>query len=374
MNDQQQSRADALTYDQRQALGEALAEYFGKLDSDEGIRTPEGRILRTFDYCDSRTIDDLIDRAIVPAIAAPPLDHISQAGKMVDEQAAFEAHYAKMWNAAYNNTTNHTAADVAELREGDTYGEDRTYLNASWEGWQARAASAIETGAEGAHDARRMRTLCRLLDAMDDFGNGFPGEVHAAFQDGGKRTRAALDDAAIPEDFGCSPAMATEASQPAQQPDERAPEAAAIGEHDLSMSDGGRSYVAEFFAKRLHRHEFGSYIKERLAADFACALAQYLSDRDTVPQPPSPTTSTCPSGDGSLRWPCPMHPPRRTSAELTNDDKRDAERYRAHIKYEYETLYMPGVEKKGLRPLAFAEYKASADQVADAAHAQGSRA
>lgn len=74
MNDQQQSRADALTYDQRQALGEALAEYFGKLDSDEGIRTPEGRILRTFDYCDSRTIDDLIDRAIVPAFAASPVE------------------------------------------------------------------------------------------------------------------------------------------------------------------------------------------------------------------------------------------------------------------------------------------------------------
>ncbi|WP_230941069.1 hypothetical protein [Burkholderia thailandensis] len=172
--------------------------------------------------------------------------------------------------------------------------------------------------------------------------------------------------------FG-SPAMAAEASQPAQQPGERVPEAAAIGEHDLSTSDGGRSYVAEFFAKRLHRHDFGSYIKERLAADFACALAQYLSDRDTVPQPPSPTTCTCPSGDWSLRWPCPMHPPRRTSAELTDDDKRDAERYRAHIKYEYETLYMPRAEKKGLRPLAFAEYKASADQVADAARTQGSQ-
>lgn len=91
------------------------------------------------------------------------------------------------------------------------------------------------------------------------------------------------------------------------------------------------------------------------------------------PAQASPPTCTCPSGDGSLRWPCPMHPPRRTSAELTNDDMRDAERYRAHIKYEYETLYMPRAEKKGLRPLAFAEYKASADQVADAARTQGSK-
>lgn len=34
---------------------------------------------------------------------------------------------------------------------------------------------------------------------------------------------------------------------------------------------------------------------------------------------------------------------------------------------------MPAVEKKGLRPLAFAEYKASADQVADAARTQESK-
>ncbi|MCS6454757.1 hypothetical protein NX868_10825 [Burkholderia thailandensis] len=74
MNDQQQSRTDALTDDQRQALGEAISEHFGKLDSDEGIRTPDGRILRAFDYCDSRTIDDLIDCAIVPALAASPVE------------------------------------------------------------------------------------------------------------------------------------------------------------------------------------------------------------------------------------------------------------------------------------------------------------
>ncbi|KVD52106.1 hypothetical protein WI86_13735 [Burkholderia ubonensis] len=66
-------RADALTDDRRQALGEAISEYFGKLDSDEGVRAPEGRILRTFDYCDSRNIDDLIDRAIVPALTVSPV-------------------------------------------------------------------------------------------------------------------------------------------------------------------------------------------------------------------------------------------------------------------------------------------------------------
>ncbi|MBR7900294.1 hypothetical protein [Burkholderia multivorans] len=64
-----------------------------------------------------------------------------------------------------------------------------------------------------------------------------------------------------------------------------AAEAVAIGEHDLSTSAGGRGYVAEFFAKRLRRHDFGRYIHERLAADFACALAQYLRDREAAPQP-----------------------------------------------------------------------------------------
>ncbi|KVC71410.1 hypothetical protein WI73_11330 [Burkholderia ubonensis] len=56
-----------------------------------------------------------------------------------------------------------------------------------------------------------------------------------------------------------------------------------IGPHDLSTSAGGRAYVAEFFAKRLRRHDFASYIAERLAADFACALAVYLRDTDGAP-------------------------------------------------------------------------------------------
>ena len=53
-----------------------------------------------------------------------------------------------------------------------------------------------------------------------------------------------------------------------------------IGAHDLSTSEGGRGYIAEYFAKRLRRHDFERYCKERLAADFACVLAQHLSDRE----------------------------------------------------------------------------------------------
>jgi hypothetical protein len=51
-----------------------------------------------------------------------------------------------------------------------------------------------------------------------------------------------------------------------------------IGQHDLSTSAGGRAFLAEFFATHLRRHDFQRYIEERLAADFACALAGYLSE------------------------------------------------------------------------------------------------
>ncbi|MDP9645859.1 Lar family restriction alleviation protein [Paraburkholderia caledonica] len=54
--------------------------------------------------------------------------------------------------------------------------------------------------------------------------------------------------------------------------------APSIGQHDISTSMGGRAYIAEFFAKLLRRHDFQRYIEQRLAADFACALAGYLSE------------------------------------------------------------------------------------------------
>jgi hypothetical protein len=67
----------------------------------------------------------------------------------IAEREAFEADYAVVWNAAMiENGWNggYTAEDVLALREGNEYGADRTYLNARWEGWQARAALAT-TGA-----------------------------------------------------------------------------------------------------------------------------------------------------------------------------------------------------------------------------------
>lgn len=67
-------------------------------------------------------------------------------------------------------------------------------------------------------------------------------------------------------------------AQPAAQP------ADAMTAHDLSTSEGARGYVAEYFATRLRRHDFSRYIAERLAADFACALARHL---DGQPQRPA---------------------------------------------------------------------------------------
>jgi hypothetical protein len=47
--------------------------------------------------------------------------------------------------------------------------------------------------------------------------------------------------------------------------------------HDLKTSTGATEFLLEYFSKRLGRHDFRTYIRERLAKDFACALAQHLA-------------------------------------------------------------------------------------------------
>ncbi len=74
----------------------------------------------------------------------------------------------------------------------------------------------------------------------------------------------------------------------------QAAELTAISEHDLCTSDGGRGYVAEFFEKRLRNRHYRRYIEEYLAADFACALARYLSEHDAATRRPA----TSPSAEG----------------------------------------------------------------------------
>lgn len=51
-----------LTSERRNALGSLITKWFSDQDDD-------GRTLDTFDYCDSNTIDMLIDEAIAPAMA-----------------------------------------------------------------------------------------------------------------------------------------------------------------------------------------------------------------------------------------------------------------------------------------------------------------
>jgi hypothetical protein len=65
-----------MTDDQRQTLGEALSKWFGDIDfeedeNEEGQRMNRSRgLINIFDYCDSRNIDDLIDRIILPNVGA----------------------------------------------------------------------------------------------------------------------------------------------------------------------------------------------------------------------------------------------------------------------------------------------------------------
>jgi len=46
---------------------------------------------------------------------------------------------------------------------------------------------------------------------------------------------------------------------------------------DLSTSEGGRGFIANLFMTVLRRHDFTTYIKERLAADFACTLSKFIA-------------------------------------------------------------------------------------------------
>ncbi|OMW45735.1 hypothetical protein AQ808_23975 [Burkholderia pseudomallei] len=109
--------------------------------------------------------------------------------------------------------------------------------------------------------------MCQVIDECADFFHDFVGADEGGNDEAvriAKNIRAlkagTLQDVSAPADAG-------EAREP-------------IGPHDLSTTAGGRSYVAEFFAKRLRRHDFGRYITGQLAADFACSLAAYLRDHD----------------------------------------------------------------------------------------------
>ncbi|KVU10333.1 hypothetical protein [Burkholderia ubonensis] len=165
------SRDDALTDDQRQALGESISEYFGKLDSDEGIRAPEGRILLAFDYCDSRNVDDLIDRTIVPALAASPVEQPAAAPAVVTELASM----TRMFHAACHDLGLINEALGLDPDDGGA----APILDAIAE-LKSRATSANETGAEGATDLRERARLA--ADQWANPGTSIPQRT--AYRDG----------------------------------------------------------------------------------------------------------------------------------------------------------------------------------------------
>ncbi|UWX75332.1 hypothetical protein [Burkholderia gladioli] len=171
------------TVDERETFIEILRDEQQHIAADRDMCDPDDELPR-WDAL-QRVIDHLKRAAVSPATAnttwTAPKQHCQNGGDVclagnrdgvccpedscdiddgtrknpatADERAAFEAAYAVKWNAAYGNKTSHTAADVAALREGDSYGEDRTYLNAMWEGWQARTSQAAAPQANAA-DAR----------------------------------------------------------------------------------------------------------------------------------------------------------------------------------------------------------------------------
>ncbi|WP_192903321.1 hypothetical protein [Burkholderia thailandensis] len=397
----------ALTDDRRQALGEALSEYFGKLDSDEGIRSPDGRILRAFDYCDSHTIDDLIDRAIVPVLAASTVEQHEAApagmraessshqwdkfgercmkcgdkdwmntpacsgGKAqpeplaTDERATFEAWWVREVPEQYR------AGVLLLLRQSRKTDGKYGIVNAegAWEVWQARASSLPPAlaSARPTDDELWDQTL-RERDEYHEMADKLAAAIAEHFgMDIGEHSNANCPwDEALEVIENAAP----------QPPAQQVPDAVAIPA-GFAIVPIERSY--DMRVKAL----IAFNTTEHAGKDRDDALnAAHRATIDFAPQPPAQQVSsagacTCPSGDGSLRWPCPIHP--ETAAEKAEpraeemDDKRDAERYRSHVRYEYENLYLPSAKKKGLRRLTLDEYKASADLVADAARHQGSQ-
>jgi hypothetical protein len=52
----------------------------------------------------------------------------------------------------------------------------------------------------------------------------------------------------------------------------------AVPKLEFNTPDAGRSYIAKLFETSLRRHDYRQYINERLAADFACTLAQHFEE------------------------------------------------------------------------------------------------
>ncbi|WP_196786292.1 hypothetical protein [Burkholderia vietnamiensis] len=229
----------------------------------------------------------------VPAAPAP---------SPADERAAFEWPLLPLLPETVITTADGEAVFTAHQMQG--------YANAYGEMVRAHASAANETGAEGA-DALAHEVWSAAQRAPGEGIEDAVQRIAAILSRSPAMAAEAVDWRELSrrlyvELFHCDQQMRStrdedgephwtqsavvrdvlaDAKAALEGAPEQAAEAMAISDHDLSTSAGGRGYIAEFFAKRLRRHDFGRYIHERLAADFACALAQYLRDRDAAPQP-----------------------------------------------------------------------------------------
>ena len=84
----------------------------------------------------------------------------------------------------------------------------------------------------------------------------------------------------------CNARSAIAAAEQAQQAEQVAWKPGSRPPSVFKTSEAGRQYVADFFANALRRHDFSSYIKGHLAADFACALSDGLHAMQQA-QPPA---------------------------------------------------------------------------------------
>ncbi|WP_330555403.1 hypothetical protein [Burkholderia multivorans] len=157
-------RAAALTSDQRQALGEAISEYFEKLDSDEGIRTPEGRILRAFDYCDSHNVDDLIDRAILPALAT--------SANETGAEALGQFEHLDVQNHVLRRTLQRVMARLTDLLDEDQFGNIESIVKEAGvePPAMAAAAPADERAAQGLLTIGRCMGIKAAVRYIDSAG------------------------------------------------------------------------------------------------------------------------------------------------------------------------------------------------------------
>uniref|UniRef100_UPI003F7A695F hypothetical protein n=1 Tax=Chromobacterium amazonense TaxID=1382803 RepID=UPI003F7A695F len=92
-----------------------------------------------------QTIADLVRAARAAEPSGVAEDAARSAPAVPDERAAFEQAYAKIWAEQTGADARRQAQmvlDLKEMRDGNTYGDGRNYLNFKWEGWQERAMLA----------------------------------------------------------------------------------------------------------------------------------------------------------------------------------------------------------------------------------------